>query len=88
MATVTNKRKVLSVEKIVKVIRKILHGKKKVDVCRELRLVNSKTQTICKNSTKILVRLHRTAVFVGPCQDGMAHPQVADEGTASDMEGS
>ena len=27
-------------------------------------------------------------VFVGPCQQGMARPQVADGGTASDMEGS
>ena len=27
-------------------------------------------------------------VFVGPCHHGMAHPQVADGGTASDMEGS
>ena len=28
------------------------------------------------------------AVFVGPCHHGMARPQVADGGTASDMEGS
>ena len=27
-------------------------------------------------------------VFVGPCHNGMACPQVADGGTASDMEGS
>ena len=27
-------------------------------------------------------------VFVGPCQHGMARPQVADRGTACDMEGS
>ena len=27
-------------------------------------------------------------VFVGPCPHGMARPQVADGGTASDMEGS
>ena len=26
--------------------------------------------------------------FVGPCHHGMARPQVADAGTASDMEGS
>ena len=26
-------------------------------------------------------------VFVGPCHHGMARPQVADRGTASDMEG-
>ena len=28
------------------------------------------------------------AVFVGPCHPSMARPQVADGGTASDMEGS
>ena len=28
------------------------------------------------------------SVFVGPCHHGMARPQVADGGTASDMEGS
>ena len=27
-------------------------------------------------------------VFVGPCHHGMARPQVADGGTASDMQGS
>ena len=26
--------------------------------------------------------------YTGPCHHGMARPQVADEGTASDMEGS
>ena len=29
-----------------------------------------------------------SSVFVGPCHHGMARPQVADGGTASDMEGS
>ena len=28
------------------------------------------------------------SVFVGPCHHGMARPQFADGGTASDMEGS
>ena len=28
------------------------------------------------------------SVIVGPCHKGMARPQVADGGTASDMEGS
>ena len=28
------------------------------------------------------------SVFVGPCHHVMAHPQVADGGTACDMEGS
>jgi len=26
--------------------------------------------------------------YFGPCHDGMARPQIADGGTASDMEGS
>ena len=30
----------------------------------------------------------KIAVFVGPCHHGMARPQVADRGMASDMEGS
>ena len=30
----------------------------------------------------------RRSVFVGPCHQGMARPQFADGGTASDMEGS
>jgi transposase-like protein len=46
MATVTNKRKVLSVEEKVKVIREIESGKKKADVCREFGLFNSTVQTI------------------------------------------
>ena len=29
-----------------------------------------------------------TSLFVGPCHHGMGRPQVADGGTASDMEGS
>ena len=34
----------------------------------------------------VLVRLD--AMLVGPCHQGMARPQVADRGTASDKEGS
>ena len=34
------------------------------------------------------IDLELSAVFVGPCHHGMARPQVADGGTASDMEGS
>jgi hypothetical protein len=54
MATVTNKRKVLSVEEKVKVITEIESGKKKADVCREFGLVNSTVQTIWKNRGKIV----------------------------------
>ena len=35
-----------------------------------------------------LTTLTNHTVFVGPCHHGMARPQVADGGTASDMEGS
>jgi hypothetical protein len=31
---------------------------------------------------------HYKPVLVGPCHHGMARPQVADRGTASDKEGS
>jgi len=41
MATVMNKRKILSVEGNVKVIRQVEYGKKKADVCQEFGLVNS-----------------------------------------------
>jgi transposase-like protein len=54
MATVTFKRKVLSVEEKVKVTREIKSGKKKVDLCREFGLVNSAVQTIWKNRDKIV----------------------------------
>ena len=33
-------------------------------------------------------RTHFHAIVVGPCHHGMARPQVADRGTASNMEGS
>jgi hypothetical protein len=48
MATVTNKRKFLSVEEKVKVTREIESGKKKADVCREFRLVNYTVQLFTK----------------------------------------
>lgn len=48
------KRKVLSIEEKVKVIREIENGRKKADVCRKFGLVNSTVQTIWKNKTKII----------------------------------
>jgi hypothetical protein len=48
MATVTNKRKVFSVEGKFKVTE-IENGVKEADVYRELGVVNSANQTICKN---------------------------------------
>jgi hypothetical protein len=41
-----NKRKVLSIEGKVEVIREMGNGKKKADVCQEFELVNSAMQTI------------------------------------------
>jgi hypothetical protein len=35
-----------------------------------------------------IVVIELTPMKVGPCHHGMARPQVADGGTASDMEGS
>ena len=60
MATVTNKRTVLSVEGEVKLRGQIEDGKKKADVCPEFGLVNSTIQTTWKNRTKLLVYLNRT----------------------------
>jgi transposase-like protein len=54
MFTVTNKRKVLSVEEKVKVIKEIESGKKKADVCQEFGLVNSIVQTIWESRDKIV----------------------------------
>ena len=36
----------------------------------------------------IWLLMAKWTVFVGPCHHGMTRPQVADGGTASDMEGS
>ena len=44
--------------------------------------------TLCTTVDHIHAYIYITAVFVGPCHHGMARPQVADGGTASEMEGS
>jgi hypothetical protein len=49
-----NKKKVLSIEGKVKMIRQLENGKMKADVDRKFGLVNSTTQTIWKNRTKTL----------------------------------
>jgi hypothetical protein len=55
MATVMNKRNVLSLEGKIKVMQQIKNEKKKkADWCREFGIVNSTIQTIWKNSTKII----------------------------------
>ena len=56
MATVMNKRKVLSVEEKVKVTRQIYNWggeKKKADVCRDFGLVNFTIQTIWENRNRV-----------------------------------
>jgi CENP-B N-terminal DNA-binding domain. len=50
---VTNKRKVLSIERKVKVTQQMENGKNKSDVHWEFGLENSTIQTILKNRTKI-----------------------------------
>jgi len=54
MANVTNKGKVLSGERKVKVIRQIANGKNEANVCREFGLITSTIQTIWRNRTKII----------------------------------
>ena len=53
--------------------------------CSEFRLGVLKLRS---GLLKISIMHTVLTVFVGPCHHGMARPQVADGGTASDMEGS
>jgi hypothetical protein len=59
MATVTNKRKGLSVEGKIKAIRQLENGKKKGDVGRKVGLVNSMIEMICKSGTKLISALEQ-----------------------------
>jgi len=59
MATVTNKRKVLSVEGKDKVTRQVENGEKKADACGEYGLVNFAIQTIWRNRTKVTSAFER-----------------------------
>jgi transposase-like protein len=52
MATVTDKRMVLSTEGKDKIIRETENGKKKANICREFGLVNSTAPTTWKDGTK------------------------------------
>ena len=54
MATVMNKRKLLSVKRKVKVMQQTENGKKISDVHWEFDLVHSTIQKILKNRTKII----------------------------------
>jgi len=57
-------------------------------------LTNLSTETCSNFQGKVLNHRHfvqvkyYSTVLVGPCHHGMARPQVADRGTASDKEGS
>jgi len=42
----------------------------------------------CHPVAVVIVHVHEYDYVVGPCHHGMARPQVADRGTASDKEGS
>jgi hypothetical protein len=59
MATLTNKRKVLSAEGKFKEIREMENGWG-ADVCWEFGLVNPTIQTICTSRSKLVVRLNGT----------------------------
>ena len=59
MATITNKRKVVSLKGKVKMIWQIENGKKKADVCQECGIVNSTIQMVWKRDEKLLVHLNR-----------------------------
>lgn len=54
MASSSTKRKVLSIQEKVRVIRSYESGRKIADVCREFGLVNSTVGSILKNKDKIL----------------------------------
>jgi len=54
MAIITNKRKILSVERKVKVIRQIVNGKNEASLCREFGFITSTIQMIWTNRTKII----------------------------------
>ena len=54
MASSSTKRKVLSIQEKVRVIRSYESGHKIADVCREFDLVNSTVGSILKNKDKIL----------------------------------
>jgi len=47
-------------------IRQIVNGKKKADICREFGLVNSTIRTICKNITKIISAFDQNVSTVKP----------------------
>jgi hypothetical protein len=64
MATVTNKRKVLSVEGKDKLTRQIENGEKKADMCREFGFLNFAIQTIWKNRTKVICAFERKGLII------------------------
>jgi hypothetical protein len=64
MATVTNKRKVSSVEGKVKAIRQIENGKKKADADLEFGLISSTSKMIWKNRTKIISAFEQTRLRI------------------------
>jgi len=60
MATVTNRRKVLSVEGKCKVIGEIKNGKKKAYVCLEFGILHSRSKLFVKTEPKLFVRVKGT----------------------------
>jgi len=66
VATVTNKRKALSVERKVKAIRQIENWKKKSDFCRKFGLAHSTVGTIWKKRTKIISAFEQNGSRIKP----------------------
>ena len=54
----------------------------------EIRIPTCMTLVLRKFRLIFMLRCTVHPVLVGPCHHGMARPQVADRGTASDKEGS
>jgi hypothetical protein len=59
MATVTNKRKVLSVKRKVNFIQRMVNRKMKAGLCWEFGLINSRSQRFGNTEPKLLVCLNR-----------------------------
>jgi len=59
-----------------------------LDMFRTSLCPSSGEKTTCYSIWGFLLVVLDVAVLVGPCHHGMARPQVADRGTASNKEGS
>jgi hypothetical protein len=63
-----------------------MHHKDEIYFCSAIH--TKQGNTLCEQDVEFLTVKPGGTINVGPCHHGMARPQVADGGTASDMEGS